>query len=225
MERSPADRRTLRRTEPAPHPERRAEAHLRFIRETMSRTAEFTAVPGWGGVAMGATALAAAWLATEQATVVGWMRVWAAEALVGIALGAWTTARKARGHGVPLLSGQGRKFLLGLAPAVLAGFALTLAVYGFDVGPTKEYFVRQGAVEATASLRLLPGLWLLLYGAGVVAAGMFSVRLIPLMGGLFMLTGALALLGPASWGNGFMAFGFGGLQIVFGFLIARRHGG
>ncbi len=225
MKRPSSDRRTLRRTESAPHPERRAEAHLQFIRDTMSRTAEFTAVPGWGGVAMGFTALAAAVFAVQQATVVGWMRVWAAEALVGIAIGAWATARKARRHGVPLLSGQGRKFLLGLAPAVLAGIVLTLAIYGFDVGPTKEYFVRQGVVGATASLRLLPGLWLLLYGAGVIAAGMFSVRLIPLMGSLFMLTGALALLAPAGWGNGFMALGFGGLQIVFGVLIARRHGG
>ena len=225
MRHSNTDRPHLRRTEPAVRPERRAEAHLRFIRETMSRTAEFTAVPGWGGVMMGVSALAAAALAAEQATLAGWLRVWAAEALLGVALGAWATARKARRHGIPLLSGQGRKFLLGLAPAVLAGAALTLAVYGFDGGPTEEYFVRRGAVEATASLRLLPGLWLLLYGAGVAAAGMFSVRLVPLMGSLFMLTGALALLAPAAWGGAFMALGFGGLQIAFGILIARRHGG
>ena len=224
MRSSNPDRRTLRRTEPAPHPERRAEAHLRFIRETMARTAEFTAVSGWGGVAMGVTALPAAALAAQQATVAGWMRVWAAEALIGIALGVWATTRKARRHQVPLLSGQGRKFLLGLAPAVLAGLALSLAIYGFDVGPTREYFAPR-AVEATASLRLLPGLWLLLYGAGVIAAGMFSIRLIPLMGGLFMLLGMLALLAPAAWGNGFMAAGFGGLQIAFGLLIARKYGG
>ena len=100
MSGSRTDRRTLRRAEPPPHPERRAEAHLRFIRDTMSRTAEFTAVPGWGGVAMGVTALAAAAFAAQQATVFGWMRVWAAEALVGLAIGAWATARKARGQQV-----------------------------------------------------------------------------------------------------------------------------
>ena len=215
----PSDRPALRRDEPAVGPDRRAEAHLRFIRETMSRTAEFTAVSGWGGVAMGVTALAAAAFAATQPDLSGWLRVWLAEALVGFAIGAWTTARKAQRHGTPLLSGQGRKFLLGLAPALFAGLVLTLAVYSVD-GPAPS-----AAIESTASLRLLPGAWLLLYGAGVVSAGMFSIRLIPLMGAAFLLVGALALLSPASWAAAWMAAGFGGLHLVFGLLIARRHGG
>jgi hypothetical protein len=218
------DRPALRPHAPPAPPDQAAHAHLRFIRETMARTAAFTAVPGWGGVAMGVTALGAAFLAHEQATVVGWMRVWAGEALVGFALGAFFTAAKARRHRVPLLSGQGRKFLLGLLPALLAAVALTVAVYGYDVGATGEYFAGRD-LAATASLRLLPGLWLMLYGAGVVAAGMFSVRLVPLMGYAFVLTGALALLSPAAWGDAWMAAGFGGLQVAFGALIARQHGG
>ena len=221
----PSDRPALRRDEPAVRPDRHAESQLRFIRETMSRTAEFTAVSGWGGVAMGVTALAAAGLAATQPTVSGWLRVWAAEAVVGFAIGAWTTARKAQRHGAPLLSGQGRKFLLGLAPAIFAGLVVTLAVYGFDVGATGEYFVRQGQAEATASLRLLPGLWLLLYGAGVISAGMFSTRLIPLLGAAFLVVGTLALLSPATWATAWMAVGFGGLHLIFGLLIARQHGG
>ena len=218
------DRPALPRTAPPARADQSARANLRFIRETMARTAAFTAVSGWGGVAMGGTALAAALLAHGQETVGGWMRVWAAEALVGFAIGALFTAAKARRHEAPLFSGQGRKFLLGLLPALLAAGALTAAVYGFDANAAGEVFARQD-VAATASLRLLPGLWLMLYGAGVVAAGMFSVRLVPLMGSLFLLLGALALLAPAAWGDGFMALGFGGLQIVFGLLIARRHGG
>jgi len=191
----------------------------------MERTSEFTAVPGWGGVMMGITAIIAAFVAHQQPTVAGWMSVWAAEALIGFAVGVFATSYKARKHGVPLLSGQGRKFLLGLLPAVLVGIALTLAVYGYDVGPTKEYFVRQGAVDAKASMRLLPGLWLMLYGAGVIAAGMFSIRLIPMLGSLFMLVGAIALIGPAAWGSLFMGIGFGGLHIAFGAYIAQKYGG
>jgi len=221
----PHDRRALRRDEPAVRPDDRAEAQLRFIRDTMSRTAEFTAVSGWGGVAMGGTALAAAGLAALQPDVSGWLRVWAAEALVGFTIGAWTTARKAQRHNAPLLSGQGRKFLLGLAPAIFAGLVVTLAVYGFEIGAAGEATISLSEAEASASLRLLPGLWLLLYGAGVISAGMFSIRPIPLLGAAFLLVGTLALLSPAAWATAWMAVGFGGLHLIFGLLIARQHGG
>lgn len=220
----PPDRPALRRHEPATAPDAAAASSLQFIRETMARTGTFTAVPGWGGVAMGLTATVAAVVAAQQDTVSAWLTVWTAEALVGLVIGAWTTAGKARRGGAPLLSGQGRKFLLGLLPALLVGVALTLAVYGYETGASGEYFARR-TTASTASLNLLPGMWLLLYGAGVASAGMFSIRLIPLMGSLFMLLGALALLAPAAWGDAFMAAGFGGLHVVFGALIARHHGG
>ncbi len=218
------DRPALRRHEPPTPPDAAAASSLRFIRETMARTGTFTAVPGWGGVAMGVTATLAALVAARQPTVSDWLTVWTAEALIGLLLGAWTTIAKARRGGAPLLSGQGRKFLLGLLPALLVGVALTLAIYGYEVGASGEVAARQ-APFATASRHLLPGLWLLLYGAGVASAGMFSIRPIPLMGSLFMLLGALALLAPSAWGDHFMTLGFGGLHIGFGLLIALRHGG
>ena len=219
------DRPPLRRSQPAARPEAAAHAHLRFIRETMARTGTFTAVPGWGGVVMGATALAAAVLASQQPTVSAWLSVWAAEALVGFAVGAWAVVLKARRSSSPVLSGQGRKFFLGLLPAVLVGVALTLAIYGFEVSPEAGYDPRTVPVGGSLSLHLLPGVWLLCYGAGVAAAGTFSVRLVPMMGTAFLLLGALALIAPAAWGNGFLALGFGGLHVAFGALIARRHGG
>ena len=220
----PADRSPLRRAQPAVAPDRAAGAHLRFIRETMARTGTFTAVPGWGGVAMGATALGAAALAELQPTAAGWLSVWAGEALVGVTIGLWSTTAKARRSGAALLSGQGRKFVLGLLPALAVGVALTLAVWGVEVGTTAETYARKG-VASSVSLALMPGLWLLCYGAGVTSAGAFSVRLVPIMGTCFMLAGALALLAPAAWANAFMAAGFGGLHVVFGALIVRNHGG
>jgi hypothetical protein len=190
----------------------------------MARTGTFTAVPGWGGVAMGATAVAAAALAAAQATVWDWLLVWTAAAHVAVVIGVWTTWAKARRGGDPLLSGAGRKFVLGLAPPLFVGLVLTIAIYGVEAGASGEALAEQSPL-LTASRQLLPGLWMLLYGAGVASAGMFSIRLIPMMGSLFMLAGVLALLAPAAWGDAFMAGAFGGLHVVFGLLIARRHGG
>jgi uncharacterized membrane protein len=109
--------------------------------------------------------------------------------------------------GTPVLTQPGRKFLLSLFPPLLAGAVISLAIYGTDLG------------------RLLPSVWLLLYGVGVISAGTLSVRVVPVMGLCFMLAGVAALFCPAAWANAVMAAGFGGLHILFGTIIARRYGG
>jgi hypothetical protein len=185
----------------------RAMEDLRFIRQTMEGGAAFTAVPGWGGVGMGLTALVAAVLASRQPTADGWLLVWILEALLAMAIGAVAIHRKARRADLPVLSGAGRKFALSFLPPALAGVVLTVALW-------------QAGADS-----LLPGAWLLLYGAAVVTAGTFSVKIIPVMGICFMVVGAFALLAMPAAGDLSMAVGFGGLQIVFGVTIARRHGG
>jgi hypothetical protein len=185
----------------------RAMDNLRFIRETMERSGAFTAVPGWGGIAVGLTALAAAVLAARQPTVELWLATWLAEATVALVIGGWALARKAHAANDPILSGPARRFGLSFLPPMVAGGLLTIALY------------RAGVPRA------LPATWLVLYGAGVATAGAFSVRIVPVMGLCFMLVGAVALFGPAAWGNWCMAAGFGGLHVVFGAIIARKHGG
>lgn len=185
----------------------RAADHLRYIRETMERAGEFTAVPGWGGVAMGFSALLAAFLASQQKSSQGWLAIWLVEALVAFAIAAPATAHKARRANLPVLSGPGRKFLLSFLPPMFVGALLTFVL------------VRAGMISA------LPGLWLLLYGTAILTAGAFSVRIVPVMGACLMAVGALALFAPARWGDILMAVGFGALQIGFGGWIARNHGG
>lgn len=185
----------------------RAMDNLRFIRETMERASSFTAVPGWGGVVMGVTALCASLVAALQTTRNLWLATWVVEALLALIIGGWAMDRKARRAETPLLSGPGRKFALSYSPPILVGILLTIVLY------------RAGMMHA------LPGMWLLLYGTAVVTGGAFSVKIVPVMGICFMLLGAVTLFAPAAWGNYLMAAGFGGLHIIFGIIIARRHGG
>ena len=180
---------------------------LRFIRDTMERSAAFTAVSGWGYMLLGLTALSAAWLAARQASPFAWLTVWLAEGLLATAIGLLSCTWKANRRGLPLFSGPARKVALGLAPPLVAGAFLTFLLF------------RTGLESA------LPATWLLLYGAGIIAGGAFSVAIVPVMGVCFMLLGGLAVLSPAAWGNWYLAVGFGGLHIAFGFLIAKRHGG
>jgi hypothetical protein len=198
------------------HRVRRARSHfpvpgqaledLRFIRETLERSSAFTAIPGWGQVAMGATALPAAWLAARQGSPALWLTVWLAEAVLASSIGIAATQNKAQRAGVPLTSGPGRKFALSFLPAVVAGAVLTFILYQSGLA------------------RALPGTWLLLFGAAVVSAGALSIAIVPAMGTCFMLLGVAALMFPA-WGNLWMALGFGALHLGFGFSIARRYGG
>ncbi len=181
--------------------------NLRFIRDTMERSSAFTAVSGWGHVAMGVSAVAAAFLAAKQVSSFAWLRVWLGEGMLALLAGLLSCSWKANRVGLPLFSGPARKVALGLAPPIVAGAFLTFLLFRAGLGSA------------------LPATWLLLYGAGIITGGAFSVRIVPIMGMCFMALGGLAVLGPASWGNWFLAAGFGGLHIVFGTWIARRHGG
>jgi hypothetical protein len=187
--------------------EARAMDNLSYIRKTMEGAASFTAVPGWGGMLMGITALVAAYISSQQPTPALWLGVWIVEAAVSCLIGAVAMLQKARKADTPLLSQPGRRFALSLSPPLVAGGLLTLFLF------------------RTGSMAVLPALWLLLYGAGVVTGGAFSVRVVPAMGVAFMVLGGAALFSPAAWGDAYMAVGFGGLHLIFGAIIAWRHGG
>ena len=183
--------------------DRRAADNLRFIRDTMERASAFTAVPGWGGVGIGLTAL----VAGAGRTLDQQFFVWLVEALLAIAVGGFALRWKSRRVALPVFSRPARRALVSFAPPLLAGAMLTTVLYHLH------------------ALGVIAGLWLLLYGVAVMTGGAFSVRIVPVMGLCFMILGAAALLFPPNWSNLFMVAGFGGLHIGFGYVIARRYGG
>ena len=182
--------------------------NLRFIRDAMARATEFTAVPGWGGVLMGVTALVTAPIAGPPDDTFRWVLIWFADAVVAATIALVAMTLKAKRSGTPLsTAAPALRFALAFVPPLVAGMVLT------------PVFATMGLMAR------LPGCWLLLYGTAVATGGAFSVRVVPLMGFCFMALGAVAFAAPAAWGHWLMAAGFGGLHIVFGLVIARRYGG
>lgn len=181
--------------------------NLRFIRDAMSKAAQFTAVPGWGGAAIGVTALATAALASRETDSRRWLAWWLGEAALAIVIAAVTMTRKAKRLNLPMLAAPAKRFALAYVPPLVAGAVLTAV------------FFTNGLAAR------LPGCWLLLYGVAIATAGTLSVRVVQALGLLLMAFGAASFVAPAAYGDLFMAAGFGGLHIVFGLIIARKHGG
>ncbi len=181
--------------------------NLHFIRKAMESAGSFTAVPGVGGMIMGATALFAAFSAHLSANPRAWVAIWSGEALLALAIGLGFSWRKAVRNGGSLFSRAFRRFVLAMVPSVFVGALLTFVLYRARIP------------------HLMPAVWLLLYGVGVSSGGAFSVRVVPAMGICFLGLGAIAAVAPARWADPLMALGFGGLHIIFGFLIARYYGG
>ncbi|HEY3116272.1 MAG TPA: hypothetical protein VGK54_05980 [Chloroflexota bacterium] len=197
------------RPEPSEPPQLHSAAinNLRFIRDTMEGASAFTAVPGWAMVIVGLTALATSAITAQQASSAEWVRTWIGEAALAVAIASVGMILKVRRQGKALTSRPGRKFVTNLLPPLVASALLT------------------GAIYHAGLVAVLPGLWLLLFGTGVVTGGAFSIKAAPVMGLSFMALGAAALFAPWEWETWFMAAGFGGLHILFGALIAWRHGG
>lgn len=196
-----------RRSADPPEMQARAMDNLRFIRETMEAAGTFTAVSGWGTAVIGASATIAALVAAPFENTAEWVLIWAAEAILALLVSVWFMYHKARAASIPLLNGSARKLLFSFSPVFVVGLAVTIAFM------------------SRSMFALLPGMWMLLYGTAVVAAGAFSVRIVPVMGAAFIAMGIFALFTPASWNTWLMLGGFGILHMVFGVVIARRHGG
>ena len=185
----------------------RAIDNLEFIRETMERSVHFTAVPGYGGMLMGLTAIVAAYIASTQIYLRDNLVTWLIEAGLAFAIGMLAMWQKSRIYGQSLISVPAKKFALGFVPPLVVGVAVVLGLW------KNEYYYA------------IPPVCMLCYGAAVVCGGAFSVRIVPVMGWCFMALGSAAFLLPTNLGNALMAASFGLLHIIFGAIIAKKYGG
>ena len=176
---------------------------LQYIRASIEAASQF-AVPGSAGVAMGAVGVLAAVLCAQPAFAPHWFRIWLVAAAAAFLGGSALMAHQSLRSGTALFRGPVRKFLMCLCPALAVGVILTVQLW------------------LSASPRMIPAVWLLMYGCGVLAASTMTVRPVALMGALFLALGVAALELPFARQNLLLGAGFGGLHIIFGLAISAR---
>lgn len=190
---------------PAPnmvHIDSHAIATLRYIRKSMD-AATSVAVPGSSGIAMGCVGVAATALSYIPRLHEHWVSIWLLAAVVAAGLGGTLLARPSSLRSLAPLGVQFRKFGLCLFPSLFAGAVLTVVLW------------------YSGQHRALAGMWLLLYGCGLVTVSIVTTSMIAAMGGLFIALGVVAFFVPASYQIFLLGLGFGGLHILFGILVGR----
>jgi hypothetical protein len=183
-----------------------AASTLQYIRSSME-AATAIALPGSAGIAMGSVGLLAATLSSTPRLHHHWFGIWLVAAVAAACLGGSLIARPSSVSGLTLSGTPFRKFALCLLPSVLAGTVMT------------------GVHWSYGNLHAIPGTWLLLYGCGLVAASVPTTRTIGVMGALFVALGLIALLLPERMQILMLGMGFGGLHVLFGFLIGHESDG
>ena len=181
--------------------------HLRYIRSTIEAAHTFTTVPGKGCIAMGLTALVAVGLESVPPLAPHWLAIWVGAAIVACCAALWFMEQKARAQGLSLRRAVARRFFMTLAPAFLSGAILTTALAG------------------QVDRELMTGMWLLLYGTGLAACGLFAIPAVCTAGLAFMGLGAATLWLPPGSAHIVLALGFGGIHLALGVTIVRHHGG
>jgi hypothetical protein len=184
-----------------------AEENLRYIRSAMERAGTFTAIPGYGSIAVGITAVVASLVAGDRVAQPRWLTVWLCEAALAACIAAVSIVLKARASSMSLASAPTRRFALAFLPAIAAGVVLTYVFWAHGLrGP-------------------IAPMWLLVYGTAVTAGGALSVRIVPIMGFAFAVLGTIGFFLPEASAQHLLTIGFGLLHIAFGALIARYYGG
>lgn len=178
----------------------RAGIDLKVIRTMMEQAVQVVPMPGWGIIAVGFIGLLAAFF-TRNLQEMNWVAGWAVSAVTAVILALLISSWHIRTTGKSIYVGGVTRFWLSLLPGFVSAGALTWLFIQIN------------------QIAYLPALWLLLYGVSVTAAASHSIPLVRWMGIGFLILGTVSVFAPSS--NLAMGLGFGGLHLVFGFLITR----
>jgi len=188
------------------------------IRRISERTTLYTVLPGVPAVVGGLLALAGCagtWamvrslefadiLARSYSTQIGFCVMWTLLGLLAIVQDIVLTSRSARRSGVQAMTRPGKFAALSLSPSVLVAVVLTVK-FLLDL-----------------QIQYIAPVWMMCYGTGVYAAGLFSVRLPRLLGLAFVVAGTATVLYLENLDILMTALSFGLLHIVFGVEVLRR---
>ena len=195
-----------------------AEARMREVQRIMERTTLYTLLPGLPAIVGGALALIgcavsyamirsldfADVLFLPMSQQMGFCVMWTLLGAAAIAQDVVLTARAARREGVAPGARPGRFAAYSLTPSVVVAVVLTL-----------QFLL-------DCEVRYIAPAWMMCYGTGVYAAGLFSVRLPRLLGMAFIVMGAAGLLLFSHCGVALAALSFGALHIAFGLIVIAR---
>jgi hypothetical protein len=183
-----------------------AAATLRYIRASMEGAVSL-AVPGSAGIALGVLAFITAAISSAPGLSDYWLGIWLGASLIGAGVGGTLVVRESSLRSLRLIGTPLRKFVLCLTPSLFAAVIMTAVLW------------------SSGDLHAIPGTWLLLYGCALITASSATTRTIGVLGGCFALLGLIAFLLPDRLQILMLAAGFGGLHIVFGFVIGRANHG
>jgi hypothetical protein len=184
------------------HIDSHAAATLRYIRASMDAAAS-VAVPGSAAIAAGIVGVLAALVSSISSLREYWLIIWLIAAFIAAGLGSVLLLRQSPLDALTIAGSPVRKFALCLLPSLFAGAVMT------------------GVLWSNGTLQAIPGTWLILYGCALIAASAVAAQIMGLVGGLFFVTGLLALLMPSQLQTFMLGLGFGGLHLLLGFMIGR----
>ncbi|OGL41826.1 MAG: hypothetical protein A2161_18655, partial [Candidatus Schekmanbacteria bacterium RBG_13_48_7] len=130
--------------------------------------------------------------------------LWMVIGIAAIAVEVILTARDAKKQGIAPFGRPGKLSAYSLTPSVFVAVIITLKLI-FDADME----------TASQNFRYLAPIWMMCYGTGVYAAGLFSVRLPRLLGLAFIMLGSVSLVFFDRYALVLVYLSFGIFHIIF----------